>query len=161
MDYWIWIPKLFPFLLGFSLASIPASPLFSSLRFHLEPSDVTAPRGSSVSFHCSARSRLGVPAISWLKDSISIHLQPHERRELLPNGSLLIHQLLHSRHQQPDEGFYQCEVTLGASASSSAGGPGWWWRVRSGKFWEFWEFLGGNDVILVSQGDDCQWKWNC
>ncbi|NXM07330.1 DCC protein, partial [Tyrannus savana] len=76
------------------------------------PSDVTAPRGSTVTLPCSARSGRGVPAIGWRKDAIDIHLQPDPRRELLPDGSLLLRDLLHSRHHKPDEGIYQCRASL-------------------------------------------------
>ena len=40
-----------------------------------------------------------------------------ERKQQLPNGSLLIQNVLHSRHHKPDEGLYQCEASLGDAGS--------------------------------------------
>ncbi|EPY82683.1 hypothetical protein CB1_000632015 [Camelus ferus] len=90
---------------------------FTSLRFLSEPSDAVTMRGGSVLLNCSAESDRGVPVIKWKKDGIHLALGMDERKQQLPNGSLLIQNILHSRHHKPDEGLYQCEASLGDSGS--------------------------------------------
>ncbi|PNI70012.1 DCC isoform 12, partial [Pan troglodytes] len=58
-----------------------------------------------------------VPVIKWKKDGIHLALGMDERKQQLSNGSLLIQNILHSRHHKPDEGLYQCEASLGDSGS--------------------------------------------
>ncbi|NXF72695.1 DCC protein, partial [Sclerurus mexicanus] len=117
----IWIPKMIWILFGSSWATshprIPDSHLFTSLSFLTEPSDTVASRGSDLVLNCSARSALGIPVIRWKKDSLFLDLGRDERREQLPNGSLWIRNVLHSRHHKPDEGIYQCEASLGGIGS--------------------------------------------
>lgn len=55
--------------------------------------------------------------IKWKKDGVHLALGMDERKQQLPNGSLLIQNILHSRHHKPDEGLYQCEASLGDSGS--------------------------------------------
>ncbi|XP_027562489.1 netrin receptor DCC-like, partial [Neopelma chrysocephalum] len=96
---------------------------FASLRFLTEPSDSVALRGGSVLLHCSARSDLGIPKIRWKKDSVFLPPESDERLQQLPNGSLWIRNVVHSRHHKPDEGIYQCEASLeklGAVVSRAA-----------------------------------------
>ncbi|CAD7679314.1 unnamed protein product [Nyctereutes procyonoides] len=90
---------------------------FTSLHFLSEPSDAVTMRGGNVLLNCSAESDRGVPVIKWKKDGVHLALGMDERKQQLPNGSLLIQNILHSRHHKPDEGLYQCEASLGDSGS--------------------------------------------
>lgn len=90
---------------------------FTALRFLSEPSDAVTMRGGNVLLDCSAESDRGVPVIKWKKDGIHLALGMDERKQQLSNGSLLIQNILHSRHHKPDEGLYQCEASLGDSGS--------------------------------------------
>ncbi|KAK2094335.1 hypothetical protein P7K49_028073 [Saguinus oedipus] len=90
---------------------------FTALRFLSEPSDAITMRGGNVLLDCSAESDRGVPVIKWRKDGIHLALGMDERKQQLSNGSLLIQNILHSRHHKPDEGLYQCEASLGDSGS--------------------------------------------
>uniref|UniRef100_A0A8C1RA19 DCC netrin 1 receptor n=1 Tax=Cyprinus carpio TaxID=7962 RepID=A0A8C1RA19_CYPCA len=94
-----------------------------SLRFVLEPQDAVTVRGGVLQLDCEARSDQGVPVISWKKDGVLLSAVVDERRQLLSNGSLLVQNVLHSRHHRPDEGSYQCLATLeglGAIVSRTA-----------------------------------------
>ena len=84
----------------------------------MEPSDAVTMRGGNVLLNCSAESDRGVPVIKWKKDGIHLALGMDERKQQLPNGSLLIQNIFHSRHHKPDEGLYQCEASLGDSGST-------------------------------------------
>lgn len=90
---------------------------FTSLRFVSEPSDAVTMRGGNVLLNCSAESDRGVPVIKWRKDGLILALGMDDRKQQLPNGSLLIQNILHSRHHKPDEGLYQCEASLGDAGS--------------------------------------------
>ncbi|EPQ07160.1 Netrin receptor DCC [Myotis brandtii] len=90
---------------------------FTSLHFLSEPSDAITMRGGNVLLNCSAESDRGVPVIKWKKDGIPLALGVDERKQQLPNGSLLIQNVLHSRHHKPDEGLYQCEASVGDAGS--------------------------------------------
>ncbi|XP_040434382.1 netrin receptor DCC-like [Falco naumanni] len=85
---------------------------FTSLRFLTEPSDAVTIRGSNVLLNCVAESDQGAPVIKWKKDTVFLNLAVDERRQQLANGSLLIQNIVHSRHHKPDEGVYQCEASL-------------------------------------------------
>ncbi|XP_009873712.1 PREDICTED: neogenin-like [Apaloderma vittatum] len=85
---------------------------FTSLRFLTEPSDAVTMRGSNVLLNCAAESDRGAPVIKWKKDAVFLNLAVDERRQQLANGSLLIQNIVHSRHHKPDEGLYQCEASL-------------------------------------------------
>lgn len=69
-------------------------------------------RGSNVLLNCAAESDRGAPLIQWKKDAVFLNLAVDERRQQLPNGSLFIQNIVHSRHHKPDEGLYQCEASL-------------------------------------------------
>ncbi|GAB1301851.1 Netrin receptor DCC [Apodemus speciosus] len=90
---------------------------FTSLHFVSEPSDAVTMRGGNVLLNCSAESDRGVPVIKWKKDGLILALGMDDRKQQLPNGSLLIQNILHSRHHKPDEGLYQCEASLGDTGS--------------------------------------------
>ncbi|KAK3533036.1 hypothetical protein QTP70_006611 [Hemibagrus guttatus] len=82
---------------------------FSPFWFSVEPSDTLAVRGSPVLINCSVSSEL--PAkVHWKKDGVLLNLD--ERRQVLPDGSLLISSVMHSKHNKPDEGVYQCVATI-------------------------------------------------
>ncbi|NWS72979.1 DCC protein, partial [Crotophaga sulcirostris] len=85
---------------------------FTSLRFLTEPSDAVTMRGSNVLLNCIVESDQGTPVIKWKKDAVFLNLAVDERRQQLVNGSLLIQNIVHSRHHKPDEGLYQCEASL-------------------------------------------------
>ncbi|KAM9262175.1 netrin receptor DCC [Morus bassanus] len=114
----VWVPKLAFLLFGFTLASlhprVSGSQIktFTSLRFLTEPSDAVTMRGSNVLLNCVAESDQGAPVIKWKKDAVFLNLAVDERRQQLANGSLLIQNIVHSRHHKPDEGLYQCEASL-------------------------------------------------
>uniref|UniRef100_A0AAY4AD51 DCC netrin 1 receptor n=1 Tax=Denticeps clupeoides TaxID=299321 RepID=A0AAY4AD51_9TELE len=96
---------------------------FVELRFVLEPLDMVTVRGSVLQLDCQARSDQGVPAIAWKKDGVLLSTVVDERRQQLTNGSLLVQNVVHSRHHRPDEGSYQCLATLegmGAIVSRTA-----------------------------------------
>ncbi|XP_055994031.1 netrin receptor DCC isoform X2 [Sorex fumeus] len=119
----VWVPKLAFVLLGATLLSAHLQvsgfqiKAFTALHFLSEPSDAVTMRGGNVLLNCSAESDRGAPVIKWKKDGIHLSLAMDERKQQLPNGSLLIENVLHSRHHKPDEGLYQCEASLGDSGS--------------------------------------------
>ncbi|NXS12671.1 NEO1 protein, partial [Neodrepanis coruscans] len=84
---------------------------FTPFYFVEEPQDVVSVRGAAVILNCSAHSA-AAPSIEWRKDGAFLNLQSDERRQLLPGGSLLISSVLHSKHNRPDEGHYQCVATV-------------------------------------------------
>uniref|UniRef100_A0A8C1NYN1 DCC netrin 1 receptor n=1 Tax=Cyprinus carpio TaxID=7962 RepID=A0A8C1NYN1_CYPCA len=105
------------------ISSSDARRSFVELRFVLEPQDAVTVRGGVLQLDCEARSDQGVPVISWKKDGVLLSAVVDERRQLLSNGSLLVQNVLHSRHHRPDEGSYQCLATLeglGAIVSRTA-----------------------------------------
>ncbi|XP_010181434.1 PREDICTED: netrin receptor DCC-like, partial [Mesitornis unicolor] len=85
---------------------------FTSLRFLTEPLDAVTMRGGAVLLNCVAESDRGAPVLKWKKDAAFLNLAVDERRQQLANGSLLIQNIVHSRHHKPDEGLYQCEASL-------------------------------------------------
>uniref|UniRef100_A0A673KRW8 DCC netrin 1 receptor n=1 Tax=Sinocyclocheilus rhinocerous TaxID=307959 RepID=A0A673KRW8_9TELE len=96
---------------------------FVELRFVLEPQDAVTVRGGVLQLDCEARSDQGVPVISWKKDGVLLSAVVDERRQQQSNGSLLVQNVLHSRHHRPDEGSYQCLASLeglGAIVSRTA-----------------------------------------
>uniref|UniRef100_A0AAR2M124 DCC netrin 1 receptor n=1 Tax=Pygocentrus nattereri TaxID=42514 RepID=A0AAR2M124_PYGNA len=120
-------------LLGYAPTLTPLSSLWSlgsesprgfvELRFVLEPQDVVTVRGGVLQLDCQARSDQGLPIISWKKDGVLLSSVVDERRQQLANGSLLVQNVVHSRHHRPDEGSYQCLATLegvGAIVSRTA-----------------------------------------
>uniref|UniRef100_A0A671QUX1 Neogenin-like n=1 Tax=Sinocyclocheilus anshuiensis TaxID=1608454 RepID=A0A671QUX1_9TELE len=109
-----------------SLSVIPSLPQsvrnFSPFRFSTEPSDTLAVRGAPTLLNCSVHSES--PAkIEWKKDGSFLSLASDDRRQVLAEGSLLISSVVHSKHNKPDEGVYQCVATidnLGTIISRSA-----------------------------------------
>uniref|UniRef100_A0A672QX84 Neogenin 1a n=1 Tax=Sinocyclocheilus grahami TaxID=75366 RepID=A0A672QX84_SINGR len=84
---------------------------FSPFRFSTEPSDTLAVRGAPTLLNCSAHSES--PAkIEWKKDGSFLSLASDDRRQVLAEGSLLISSVVHSKHNKPDEGVYQCVATI-------------------------------------------------
>lgn len=82
---------------------------FSPFSFSVEPSDTLAVRGSPALLNCSVSSEL--PAkVHWKKDGLLLNLD--DRRQVLPDGSLLISSVMHSKHNKPDEGIYQCVAAI-------------------------------------------------
>ncbi|KAF4082900.1 hypothetical protein AMELA_G00133910 [Ameiurus melas] len=82
---------------------------FSPFWFSVEPSDTLAVRGSPALLNCSVYSELPVK-VHWKKDGVL--LNPDDRRQVLSDGSLLIGSIMHSKHNKPDEGVYQCVATI-------------------------------------------------
>uniref|UniRef100_A0A803V6L6 Neogenin 1 n=1 Tax=Ficedula albicollis TaxID=59894 RepID=A0A803V6L6_FICAL len=98
---------------------LPGQPLFAKslvrtftpFYFLVEPLDVLSVRGASVIMNCSAHCETP-PRIEWKKDGTFLNLVSDDRRQLLPDGSLLINTVVHSKHNKPDEGYYQCVATV-------------------------------------------------
>uniref|UniRef100_A0A8C3E452 Neogenin 1 n=1 Tax=Corvus moneduloides TaxID=1196302 RepID=A0A8C3E452_CORMO len=84
---------------------------FTPFYFLVEPLDVLSVRGASVVMNCSAHCETP-PKIEWKKDGTFLNLVSDDRRQLLPDGSLLINSVVHSKHNKPDEGYYQCVATV-------------------------------------------------
>ncbi|XP_067412071.1 neogenin isoform X6 [Emydura macquarii macquarii] len=95
---------------------------FTPFYFLVEPVDTLSVRGASVILNCSAFCESS-PKIEWKKDGTFLNLVSDDRRQLLPDGSLLINSVVHSKHNKPDEGYYQCVATvesLGTIVSKTA-----------------------------------------
>ncbi|XP_064524628.1 neogenin isoform X4 [Pseudopipra pipra] len=84
---------------------------FTPFYFLEEPQDVLSVRGAAVVMNCSAHCD-PAPRIEWKKDGTFLNLVSDNRRQLLPDGSLLISSVVHSKHNKPDEGHYQCVATV-------------------------------------------------
>ncbi|XP_033962828.1 neogenin 1a isoform X1 [Pseudochaenichthys georgianus] len=97
---------------------------FSPFWFTVEPQDTLAIRGNSALLNCSAHSDAATLArIEWKKDGTFMSLISDERRNILPDGSLLFTHVTHNKHNKPDEGTYQCVATidnLGSISSQTA-----------------------------------------
>ncbi|XP_061825262.2 protogenin B-like [Nerophis lumbriciformis] len=87
----------------FSLLS-PNVLCFSELSFITEPSDVTVLPKDPTVLDCQAHGQPPV-TIKWLKNGI--RLTDSEHYQFLPNGSLYIPKIKHTK-EESDEGFYQC-----------------------------------------------------
>uniref|UniRef100_A0A8C6KUG5 Neogenin 1a n=1 Tax=Nothobranchius furzeri TaxID=105023 RepID=A0A8C6KUG5_NOTFU len=102
----------------------PGNPLphpFSPFWFTVEPQDTLAIRGNSALLNCSAHSDTATPArIEWKKDGTFMSLVSDERRNILPDGSLFFTHVIHSKHNKPDEGTYQCVATIDTLGSISS-----------------------------------------
>ncbi|XP_048887536.1 neogenin 1a isoform X3 [Brienomyrus brachyistius] len=100
----------------------PSPRLFTPFWFSVEPADTLAVRSAPVLLNCSVHSDL--PArVDWKKDGTFLNLAADERRQLLADGSLLVASVVHSKHNKPDEGVYQCVASiesLGSIASRTA-----------------------------------------
>lgn len=82
--------------------------------FTQEPQDTVTVRGGVLQLDCQAQSDAVAepPTITWRKDGVLLSAVVDERRWQLANGSLLVQNIVHSRHHRPDEGKYQCLATL-------------------------------------------------
>lgn len=70
-------------------------------------------RGGHALLNCSAHSDWGTPPhIEWRKDAAILDPASDDRRQLLPDGSLLISGVLHGKNNKPDEGVYQCVASI-------------------------------------------------
>ncbi|XP_072228705.1 netrin receptor DCC isoform X2 [Leuresthes tenuis] len=99
--------------------SFPSSPSSLSLgfvdfTFTQEPQDMVTVRGGTLQLDCQAQAdtAAGPPTITWRKDGVLLSTVVDERRRQLGNGTLLVQNVVHSRHHRPDEGEYQCLATL-------------------------------------------------
>ncbi|CAL8352363.1 unnamed protein product [Merluccius merluccius] len=95
-------------------------PPFSSFWFTSEPQDTLAVRGVPALLNCSAHSDGAAARVEWKKDGTFMTLVSDERRKVLADGSLLISQVVHSKHNKPDEGTYQCVATIDNLGSISS-----------------------------------------
>ncbi|XP_030270183.1 neogenin 1a isoform X16 [Sparus aurata] len=94
---------------------------FSPFWFTVEPQDTLAIRGNSALLNCSAHSDAATTArIEWKKDGTFMSLVSDERRNILPDGSLFFNHVVHSKHNKPDEGTYQCVATIDNLGSISS-----------------------------------------
>uniref|UniRef100_A0A3B3ZS42 Ig-like domain-containing protein n=1 Tax=Periophthalmus magnuspinnatus TaxID=409849 RepID=A0A3B3ZS42_9GOBI len=134
--------------------TFPLSPAdgagFVDLAFSREPQDTVVVRGGVLRLDCEARSdwsypSLAPPSVSWRKDGVALGSFVDERRSQMPNGTLLIRNVVHSRHQRSDEGLYQCVAALegiGSIASRTA-------RVTvAGESWFRPGLLHSHQIIL-------------
>uniref|UniRef100_A0A8C5BKI1 Neogenin n=1 Tax=Gadus morhua TaxID=8049 RepID=A0A8C5BKI1_GADMO len=103
-----------------SLETCTTVPPFSPFWFTSEPQDTMAVRGGLALLNCSAHSDSAVARVEWKKDGTFMTLASDERRKLLADGSLLISQVVHSKHNKPDEGTYQCVATIDNLGSISS-----------------------------------------
>ncbi|XP_076613541.1 netrin receptor DCC isoform X4 [Chaetodon auriga] len=101
---------------SFSSSSSSSSSLggFVDFTFTQEPQDTVTVRGGMLQLDCQVQSDTvaGPPTITWRKDGVLVSALVDERRQQLANGSLLVQNVVHSRHHRPDEGEYQCLATL-------------------------------------------------
>uniref|UniRef100_A0A672JKZ9 Neogenin 1b n=1 Tax=Salarias fasciatus TaxID=181472 RepID=A0A672JKZ9_SALFA len=112
---WLFVMKLPPGIQR--SAALPFSPFW----FTVEPQDVLAVRGNSALLNCSAHSDAATPArVEWKKDGTFMSLVSDERRHILPDGSLFFTHVVHSKHNKPDEGTYQCVATIDNLGSISS-----------------------------------------
>ncbi|XP_060916621.1 netrin receptor DCC [Labrus mixtus] len=97
-----------------SSASLAGLGGFVDFTFTQEPQDTVTVRGGVLQLDCQAQSDTvaETPSITWRKDGVLLSTVVDERRRQLANGSLLVQNVVHSRHHRPDEGEYQCLATL-------------------------------------------------
>lgn len=104
----------------FLLPGSAAQP-FSPFWFTSEPQDLLAIRGNSALLNCSAHGDAATPArIEWKKDGTFLSPMSDERRRILADGSLFFTHVVHSKHNKPDEGTYQCVATIDNLGSISS-----------------------------------------
>uniref|UniRef100_A0A8C2HI33 Neogenin 1 n=1 Tax=Cyprinus carpio TaxID=7962 RepID=A0A8C2HI33_CYPCA len=84
---------------------------FTPFQFVVEPIDTLAVRGLPAVLNCSAASDAPV-RVEWKKDGTFLNLVADDRKRQLADGSLLISAVVHSKHNKPDEGVYQCVATI-------------------------------------------------
>uniref|UniRef100_A0A8C6TNG8 DCC netrin 1 receptor n=1 Tax=Neogobius melanostomus TaxID=47308 RepID=A0A8C6TNG8_9GOBI len=80
-------------------------------------------RGGVLRLDCEARCDWPV-SVAWRKEGVALSSFVDERRTVFPNGTLLIRDVVHARHQRSDEGRYQCLATAEGRAAWSAAAPG-------------------------------------
>ncbi|XP_049593122.1 netrin receptor DCC isoform X3 [Syngnathus scovelli] len=87
---------------------------FVDFTFTKEPQDTVTVRGGVLQLDCQAHSDMasGTPTITWRKDGVLLSSLVDERRHEMANGSLLVQNIVHTRHHRPDEGEYQCLSTI-------------------------------------------------
>ncbi|CAB1422839.1 unnamed protein product [Pleuronectes platessa] len=106
-------------VIGFERGS--AAQPFSPFWFTVEPQDTLAIRGNSAMLNCSAHSDAATPTrIEWKKDGTFMSLVSDERRHITPDGVLFFNHVVHSKHNKPDEGTYQCVATIDNLGSISS-----------------------------------------
>ncbi|XP_034431670.1 neogenin 1a isoform X11 [Hippoglossus hippoglossus] len=94
---------------------------FSPFWFTVEPQDTLAIRGNSAMLNCTTHSDAATPTrIEWKKDGTFMSLVSDERRHILPDGILFFNHVVHSKHNKPDEGTYQCVATIDSLGSISS-----------------------------------------
>nr|XP_019955062.1 PREDICTED: neogenin isoform X1 [Paralichthys olivaceus] len=94
---------------------------FIPFWFTVEPQDTLAIRGNSAVLNCTAHSDTATPVrIEWKKDGTFMSLVSDERRHILPDGVLSFTHVVHSKHNKPDEGTYQCVATIDNVGSISS-----------------------------------------
>uniref|UniRef100_A0A7N8WYG2 Neogenin n=1 Tax=Mastacembelus armatus TaxID=205130 RepID=A0A7N8WYG2_9TELE len=94
---------------------------FNPFWFTVEPQDTLSIRGNPAMLNCSAHSDTATPArIEWKKDGTFMSLVSDERRHILPDGTLFFTHVVHSKHNKPDEGTYQCVATIDNLGSISS-----------------------------------------
>ncbi|XP_077120266.1 neogenin isoform X10 [Ranitomeya variabilis] len=89
---------------------------FTPFYFLTEPADTVTLRGTPAVLNCSVYAE-PVAKIEWKKDGTFLNLVSDDRRRLLPDGSLFITSVVHSKHNKPDEGIYQCVATVDSLGS--------------------------------------------
>uniref|UniRef100_A0A7N6C1H5 DCC netrin 1 receptor n=1 Tax=Anabas testudineus TaxID=64144 RepID=A0A7N6C1H5_ANATE len=106
--------NLFKLLYASSSSSLSSLGGFVDFTFTQEPQDTVTVRGGTLQLDCQAQSDpVGAAlTITWRKDGVLVSTVVDERRQQLANGSLLVQNVMHSRHHRPDEGEYQCLATL-------------------------------------------------
>ncbi|XP_075713847.1 neogenin isoform X3 [Rhinoderma darwinii] len=89
---------------------------FTPFYFLTEPTDTVTLRGTPTVLNCSVYAE-PTAKIEWKKDGTFLNLVSDDRRRLLPDGSLFITSVVHSKHNKPDEGIYQCVATVDSLGS--------------------------------------------
>ncbi|XP_063305430.1 neogenin isoform X2 [Pelobates fuscus] len=89
---------------------------FTPFYFLTEPTDTVTLRGAPAILNCSVHAE-PTPKVEWKKDGTFLNLVSDDRRRLLPDGSLFISNVVHSKHNKPDEGTYQCVATVDSLGS--------------------------------------------
>ncbi|KAM9312597.1 neogenin [Gastrophryne carolinensis] len=89
---------------------------FTPFYFLNEPADTVTLRGNPAILNCSVYADTAAK-MEWKKDGTFLNLVSDDRRRLLPDGSLFITSIVHSKHNKPDEGIYQCVATVDSLGS--------------------------------------------
>ncbi|XP_075064427.1 neogenin isoform X11 [Mixophyes fleayi] len=89
---------------------------FTPFYFLTEPADTVTLRGTPAILNCSVYAEPAAK-IEWKKDGTFLNLVSDDRRRLLQDGSLFITSVVHSKHNKPDEGIYQCVATVDSLGS--------------------------------------------